>query len=104
MRLTPLIPVAVIMFILYNHYYMSKFRKPKNSMIRNMRFIQLLMQITGDSIEVQYNVLENFFYWHSKEKTLLTLNLCVASFFGLIPVWIIPLRYFIVIGLWAAIA
>ena len=35
---------------------------------------------------------------------MLTLNLCVVLFLGLIPVLIIPLRYFIVIGLWGAIA
>lgn len=63
-----------------------------------------MMQITGDSIEVQYYMLENFFYWHSKEKTLLTLNMCVLAFAGLVPVLLIPLRYFIVIGLWGAIA
>ena len=99
-----MIPIGVFLFILYNHYYETKFKKPKNSMIRNMRFIQYLMKITGDSIEVQHNLLENFFYWHSKEKTLLTLNLCVLSFFGLLPIWLIPLRYFIVLGLWGAIA
>ena len=41
-----------------------------------MKLVQLLMATTGDSFEVQYYVLDNFFYWKSKEKTLYTLNLC----------------------------
>lgn len=48
--------------------------------------------------------MENFFYWNSKEKTLLTLNVCAAGFFGLLPLLLIPLRYIIVIGLWLAVA
>ena len=62
------------------------------------------MQYTGDLFEVQYYILENFFYWNSKEKTLLTLNLCLVSFLALIPLWIIPLRYLVVIGLWLGVS
>ena len=63
----------------------------------------MIMQTTGDSFEVQYYVLENFFYWNSKEKTLFTLNLCLFGFFALLPTYLIPLRYIITIGLWGAV-
>jgi hypothetical protein len=62
------------------------------------------MQYTGDFFEVLYFALENFFFWKSKEKTLLTLNLCLVVFVGLIPLWIIPLRYLVVIGLWGSVS
>jgi hypothetical protein len=62
------------------------------------------MQYTGDLFEVQYYILENFFFWKSKEKTLLTLNLCMIGFLGMIPLWIIPLRYLVVAGLWLTVS
>ena len=62
------------------------------------------MQYTGDFFEVLYYVFENFFFWKSKEKTLLTLNLCLIIFIALIPLWIIPLRYLVVAGLWLSVS
>jgi hypothetical protein len=62
------------------------------------------MKVTGDTTEVQYYILENFFFWHSKEKTLLTLNMCLIAFIGLLPMLIIPVRYFIVAGLWGIVS
>lgn len=62
------------------------------------------MQYTGDFFEVQYYILENFFYWKSKEKTLLTLNICLVITVALIPLWVIPLRYLVAIGLWLLVS
>ena len=72
--------------------------------MKNMKLIQAIMQHTGDMFEVQYYILENFFYWKSKEKTLLTLNLSLISFVALVPLWVIPLRYLIVAGLWLIVS
>ena len=72
--------------------------------MKNMKLLQAIMQYTGDFFEVQYYILENFFYWKSKEKTLLTLNLCLISFVALVPLWIIPLRYLVVAGLWLLVS
>ena len=104
MRFVPLLPILIILFIFYNYYYEVSFQRPKNSMVRNMRLVQMLMQVTGDSFEVQYYVLDNFFYWKSKEKTLYTLNLCLLGFFCALPVYIIPLRYVLTLGLWSLVA
>jgi hypothetical protein len=62
------------------------------------------MRLHGDATEVQYYILENYFYWKNKEKTLYTLNLCVLAIFALIPLWIIPIRYIIVGGMWIGVA
>lgn len=69
-----------------------------------MKLLQAIMQYTGDFFEVLYYVFENFFFWKSKEKTLLTLNLCLIIFIALIPLWIIPLRYLVVAGLWLSVS
>jgi hypothetical protein len=69
-----------------------------------MRLVQAIMQFTGDFFEVQYYILENYFYWKSKEKTLLTMNLCLLAFFAMLPLWIIPLRYIVVLGLWLSVS
>lgn len=69
-----------------------------------MKFIQYLMKVTGEMTEVQYYILENFFYWHSKEKTLLTLNMCLIAFVALLPMLFIPARYFVVAGLWGIVS
>ena len=62
------------------------------------------MVVTGDSFEIQYYVLENFVFWKSKEKTLLTLNLMLIIFFAMIPMWFFPMRYFVAAGLWISVA
>lgn len=62
------------------------------------------MQVTGDIFEVWYYVIEHFFYWKSKDKTLYTLNMCVMVSLGLLPVLVIPLRYFVVVAMWSITA
>mmetsp|Transcript_7459 Transcript_7459/g.12609 ORF Transcript_7459/g.12609 Transcript_7459/m.12609 type:complete len:500 (-) Transcript_7459:99-1598(-) len=103
MRLAPLLPILVILFIFHNYYYEVKFERPKTTYVRNMKLVQAIMTFTGDSIEVQYYVLENFFYWKNKESTLFTLNACLLGVLGLVPLWLIPLRYFIVLGIWGGV-
>jgi hypothetical protein len=60
--------------------------------------------VTSDSIEVQNYIIENYFFWKSKEKTLFTLNICLLSTLAFVPLWFVPIRYFIVLGLWSAAA
>lgn len=102
--LAPTFPIGIILFIFHNYYYEVKFKRPKNTYMRNMKLIQAIMQLTGDMIEMQHYVVENFFYWKSKEKTLLTLNLCLVKSLLLVPLMVIPVRYFIVLGLWGIVS
>ena len=62
------------------------------------------MSISGDLFELQYYIIENFFYWKSKEKTLLTLNIMLLGFFGALPLFIVPIRYLVVMGLWLVVS
>jgi hypothetical protein len=102
--LIPFAPLGVIIFIFYNHFYEVDFKKPKSSIIRNTKLVQAIMGLTGDVFEVQYYIIENCFYWKSKEKTLLMLNLMLLAFFGTLPLIFIPIRYFVVLGLWGIVS
>ena len=61
------------------------------------------MQLTGDMFEVQYYILDNFFFWKNKEKTLLTQNILLGVSFASIPIIFIPFRFIILIGIWGAV-
>lgn len=98
--LTPFAPLMAMIFIFYNYFYEIKFKKPPNTYIKNMRLLQSIMQVAGDTFEVQYYIIDNFLYWKSKEKTLFTLNACFGAFIGMLPLIVIPLRYLIVAGMW----
>ena len=50
--LTPLFPLAIILFIFYTYYYEVKFKRPKTTYLRNLRLLQTIMQVTGDAFEV----------------------------------------------------
>ena len=63
----------------------------------------MTMQVGGDTFEVLYYILDNFFYWKNKEKTLLTQNILFAVSIATIPLIFIPIRYIIVVGLWSAV-
>jgi hypothetical protein len=97
-------PLGVIVWIFYNYYYEVKFKRPSTSYMRNFRMLQTIMQVTGDLFEVVYHVLENFFFWHSKEKTLFTLNILAGASLGAIPLMFIPFRYIIAAGLWGIVS
>lgn len=62
------------------------------------------MQVGGDTFEVLYYVLENYYFWKSKEKTLFAMNFWAMGFVGSLPILIIPLRYIIVAGLWGLVS
>lgn len=100
----PLIPVGVIIFIFHNYYYEVKFKRPKSTYVRNMKLIQAIMSITGDAFEMQHYILDNFFYWKNKEKTLLTLNVCLAQIILLVPLMFFPVRYVIILLLWGIVS
>lgn len=72
--------------------------------MKNIKLVQALMSLTGDLFDFQYYVIENFFYWKSKEKTLLMLNMMLVGAVGMLPLVFIPKRYLIVGGLWGAVA
>lgn len=102
--LLPFAPLLAMLFIFYNYFYEIKFKRPPNTYVRNMRLLQTIMQLAGDSFEVLYYIIEHFLYWKSKEKTLFTLNLCFLAFLGMLPVILIPLRYLIVAGMWGLVS
>jgi hypothetical protein len=93
-----------MMGIFYNYFYEVKFKRPPNTYLKNMRFLQTVMQVGGDAFEVQYYIIEHFLFWKSKEKTLLTLNLCFLSFCCQLPLIFVPLRYLLVAGLWGLVS
>ena len=103
-KLLPLAPLGVILLIFYNFFYQVKFTRPKINYMRNMKLIQAIMGLTGDMIDQQFSFMENFIFWKNKEKTLVTLNVCFFLVAAMIPLWIIPIRYFVVVGLWGAVA
>jgi len=98
--LLPFTPLLAMLFIFHNYFYQVKFKRPPHAYFHSMRLLQTIMQATGDTFEVQHYIVENFFYWKSKEKTLFTLNLCFIAFIGMLPLLVIPLRYLMVAGLW----
>ena len=100
----PFAPLGVMMMIFYIYFYEVKFRRPPNTYMRNMRLLQTVMQVGGDTFEVMYYVIEHFVFWKSKEKTLFTLNLCFLAFLGMLPIIVIPLRYLAVVGLWGLVS
>ena len=100
MKLVPLAPLAMIMFIFYNYFYEKEFKRPKNTYIRNMKFIQAQMNFVGDMFDFQYYLIDNCLFWKSNEKTLMTLNMLLIAFLAVTPLWLVPLRYILVAGLW----
>lgn len=96
--------MALIVFIFYNYYYEREFKKPPNTYIRNIKLVQALMSMTGDLFDFQYYVIEQCFFWKSKEKTLLTLNTMLMAFLATLPILLIPLRYIVVAGIWGGMA
>jgi hypothetical protein len=103
-KLIPLVPIFVILFIFYNYFYEVEFKRPKLTLIKNFKFLQATMSITGDMFEIQYYIIEHFFFWKSKELTLMNLNILLLSFFGALPLYIIPIRYLLVFGLWFTVS
>ena len=75
MAMLPLLPIGVILFIFYNFYYEIEFKRPKETYVKNIKLVQALMSLTGDLFDFQYYIIENFFYWKSKERTLYMLNM-----------------------------
>ena len=103
-KMVPLAPIGVIMFIFYNYFYKREFKRPPSTYIRNVKLVQALMSLTGDVFDLQYYVIEQCLYWKSSEKTLLTLNFMFLGFLATLPLLLIPLRYIVVAGMWGAIA
>ena len=100
----PLAPLGLILFIFYNKYYQREFHRPPNTYIRNVKLVQAIMSLTGDIFDLQYYLIENCIYWKSAERTLLTLNGCLMLFLGSLAVFVIPLRYIMVAGIWGSMS
>jgi hypothetical protein len=65
--LFPLAPLAIILYIFYNQFYDRKFNKPKITLIKNIKLMHGLMQMSNDGFEVIYYVIDNCLFWKSKE-------------------------------------
>ena len=47
-KLLPFVPLLLIAFIFYNHFYEREFKRPPNTYVRNMKLVQAIMSLTGD--------------------------------------------------------
>jgi hypothetical protein len=97
-----LMPLALAAFIYFNLYRKRKYERPPADILKNMRFIQLAMGDFSDLVHVIYSFLQDYLYWGMPEKTheLLRalIKLPLALFFSL---YLLPLRIFLIIGMWA---
>jgi hypothetical protein len=72
-------------------------------MFKNMRFLQMFMGLTSDTVESVYSFLSDFVYWKQPDKAVMLLRECLKIPFALLVFfYILSPRYFIVLGIWAA--
>lgn len=104
LMLIPFAPLGGIVLIFYNYYYEVKFKRPKYKIMKNMRLLQTIMQLSGEHIEDALTGFENYYFWKSKEKTLFACNFCLACFVLMLPLYVIPFRFVLVAGLWGLVS
>ena len=67
-----------------------------------MRLIQLMMGQISDGIALLYTFIEDFLFWKQPDKSMILIKegikLPIAIWIGLTYM---PLRYFLILGLWA---
>lgn len=103
----PVLPVLGIAFILQNMLLRRKYQKPKNNYLRNFKFIQGIITQVSALVDRVNEITEDFVYWRNPNKTMLTLNallLAAVGSFAFIFLNPLPLRIYIVIGVWAPAA
>jgi hypothetical protein len=91
--------------MLYTFFKKETFTRPPPNYIKNMRMVQMIMGQTSDLVKALYDFLDEFMYWKDPQKSVelikeaikLPIPLLIAFF------WL-PLRYILVLGLWAAAA
>jgi len=89
-------------FSFYNFYYKREFTRPKHDMLRNIRFLQMFMGLTSDTVTLAYEFIEDLIYWKQPDKAIFLLRegfkvpiaLCLLMY-------VASLRYVIVAVLWA---
>ena len=98
-------PFALVLFIFFNFFKKQTFTRPHPDYIKNMRMVQMIMGQTSDLVKALYDFIDDFLYWKDPQKSVtlikealkLPLPLMIALF------WL-PLRYFLVLGMWAGAA
>jgi len=64
----------------------------------------MLMGQTHESVVMGYDFISDFIYWRQPEKTLfLTKELCKASIGLCIGLYVIKIKYLLVLGLWGGV-
>jgi len=95
-------PLFLGIFSFYNFYYKREFTRPTHEMFRNIRFLQMFMGLTSDTVTLAYEVIEDLIYWKQPDKAvaLLREGVKVPLALGLL-MYVASLRYVIVGGIWA---
>jgi len=94
----------VVVWVLYNFYSKRSFTRPETHYIRNMRFIQMLMGLSADSMEQAFQCIDDYFYWRVPEKTVFLLKVLLQSTLGIfLTLYVLPLRHLAVLGLWGGV-
>ena len=98
-----LVPLALIILIFYNFYQKKEFNRPIPNYIKNVRFIQMVMGISSDLVDLTYEYCDDFLYWKDPEKSIYLLKeLIKLPLIILFNLQYLPIRYLIAIGLWVA--
>ena len=99
-----MLPLCLVLFIFYNFYYKRDFKRPDVNFIKNIRFVQMSMGQASDGIDLAYEFVDDFMYWRKPEKSLLLMKgaVQVSLVMGAV-LWVVPLPYLIVGGLWAMV-
>jgi hypothetical protein len=92
----------MVTFLFYNFFRKAKpLTRPQADIIKNMRLVQLIMGLTSDATDNMFEYIEEYLYWKNPDKTMELvkemLKLPIPLAFGL---YFLPIRYFLVAGLW----
>ena len=98
-------PLALVLFMLYNFFKKQTFTRPRPDYIKNMRMVQMIMGQTSDLVKALYDFMDDFLYWKDQQKSVAlikeALKLPIPLMIALL--WL-PLRYFLVLAMWAGAA
>ena len=99
-----LLPLCLIAFILTNLQDRNKFPRPANTYVRNMKFVQGLINLISDWIELAYDLIQDYFYWRNQYKTMVMLNCLLVAPFGIwalvLVMPVIPIRHLLAAAVW----
>lgn len=104
LALMSLMPLCLIAFILTNLKERKKFPRPPSTYVRNIKFVQGLINIVSDIIEMGYDFSQDYFYWRNQYKTMLMLNVLLVAPIGfwafLIVLPVLPIRHILAASVW----